>query len=78
MVFGLVLPTEHSWDPDMPEYSDPDFVWLVTMATACAVALAGLGAAVGFALGKVARVFFVVLLILYGWRLGVLIPHFSE
>ncbi|MFI6499301.1 hypothetical protein [Nonomuraea typhae] len=73
----MALPTEHSWDPAMPEYSDPDSVFLVTLATAFAALLAILGAVVGYALGKGARIAFAGLLVLCVYRLAVVLPHFS-
>ncbi|MFI6505939.1 hypothetical protein [Nonomuraea typhae] len=73
----MLLPTEHSWDPAMPEYSDPDSVLLVTLATAVAALLALLSMVVGYALGKGARIVCVGLLALCVYRLGVVLPHFT-
>ncbi|MFI9556316.1 hypothetical protein [Nonomuraea endophytica] len=78
ILFSIILPTEHSWDPGMPEYSDDDMVFLVTLAAAVAFVLALLGAAIGFAHGIVMRLLFAALLVICVHRLYVLLPHFLE
>ncbi|MER6505447.1 hypothetical protein ABT158_01475 [Nonomuraea sp. NPDC001636] len=72
---GLV-PTNHNWDPSMPDYSDPDLVMIATTASGFAILLFML-AVIFLWRSKTAVAFLLLFLVGDIYRFVTVVPHYT-
>ncbi|WP_433245913.1 hypothetical protein ACQPYK_44305 [Streptosporangium sp. CA-135522] len=76
MMLISFMPTSYSWDPEMPDFSDPDGVFLAFLSSGISLFLATVVLVI-LRKHKSAWIAYLVFAALSGYRFAELAPHFQ-